>query len=175
VRPDEVAELKEKLLSRIEIVDGPLDTPCWEWIGARSSDDRGEIYWKGKTLRTHRVSWEVHRGPIPEDMCVCHHCDNAPCFNPDHLFLGTQRDNVQDCIAKGRRATKDFGRTRYLKDEKVGQIRYLLAKGNYSQSAIGAMFGVTPGIISKINTGGLWPDVEPIPVPSVHLVRGRSL
>lgn len=82
---------------------------CWEWVGA--SANRGTkgrnygVFWLGGKLEvSHRVSWVMERGPIPPGMLVCHRCDNPPCVRPDHLFLGTPTDNMQDMIAKGRAA-----------------------------------------------------------------------
>lgn len=79
---------------------------CWLWTGTRSSYGYGVIGCVkergGRTLRTHRVSWELHFGPIPDGLYVCHRCDNPPCANPAHLFLGTNSDNSNDKVVKGR-------------------------------------------------------------------------
>src|SRR5947209_240007 len=97
--------LKEKLLSRIEIVAGRLSTPCWEWTGARHQKGYGSIYWEGELIRTHRASWQVHRGPIPDEMLILHRCHNPPCCNPDHLYVGTDQDNSLD--TRARKAADD--------------------------------------------------------------------
>lgn len=82
---------------------------CWLWTGSVCSDGYGTIGTTGngiggdKVVGVHRVAYEAEFGPIPVGMCVCHKCDNPRCCNPAHLFLGTVRDNVYDCIAKGRR------------------------------------------------------------------------
>jgi hypothetical protein len=81
---------------------------CWEWSGFRDGAGYGALHVTGRPLRAPRVSWELHFGPIPDDLWVCHHCDNPPCVRPDHLFLGTASVNVQDMVAKGRNATGAF-------------------------------------------------------------------
>lgn len=85
-----------------ENVDIRGEDECWEWRLARTSLGYGDLQWGEHTVYAHRVAWELTNGPIPDRMCICHHCDNPPCCNPAHLFLGTQRDNVQDSITKGR-------------------------------------------------------------------------
>lgn len=80
---------------------------CWIWSGARSSKrrgghERGQISINGKLTFVHRASWLIHYGPIPSGLLVCHSCDTPLCVNPSHLFLGTQKDNMKDCAAKGR-------------------------------------------------------------------------
>ena len=76
---------------------------CWEWIaGTRGKTGYGSFKIDGEVIDTHRVSWMIHFGPIPEDKFVLHKCDNRKCVRPDHLFLGTQLDNVRDMISKGR-------------------------------------------------------------------------
>lgn len=78
---------------------------CWGWTGTTQPFGHGRIAAPGvpaKMLMAHRVSWEIHHGAIPVDLRVLHHCDNPPCTNPRHLFLGTLSDNSRDMVKKGR-------------------------------------------------------------------------
>lgn len=76
-------------------------TGCWTWIASTVSG-YGSIGVEGKTEKAHRVSWRLHEGKIPDGIKVLHSCDNTRCVNPDHLFLGTQKENIYDMMAKGR-------------------------------------------------------------------------
>lgn len=98
------ADVHHRLLEKTRI----MPNGCIEWHGYAHEDGYGFIKIKGQNCLTHRVSWEINNGPIPEGLCVLHKCDNPPCINPEHLFLGTKQDNMNDCIRKGR-AKKSFG------------------------------------------------------------------
>lgn len=89
---------EDRFWSKVEQTDG-----CWRWLGSKSRDGYG-WFWTGKTMaNAHRVAWSLLVGAIPDGKYVLHHCDNPECTNPEHLFIGTQLDNVNDMTGKGRR------------------------------------------------------------------------
>lgn len=91
-----------------EHVDRRGPDECWPWLGKGNGDGYGRIGIgsradkSGRDIAAHRFAWELEYGPIPAGMNVCHRCDNPPCTNPWHLFLGTQTDNLADMVSKGR-------------------------------------------------------------------------
>jgi hypothetical protein len=118
-------------------------------IGARSH--------VGGDLKAHRLSWELHFGPIEDGLCVCHRCDNPPCVRPDHLFLGTRADNNADREEKGRGSSKSGScnpRAR-LTVEVVAEVRKLRSEG-CSQTRIASHVGFPQPSISKILRGVGW-------------------
>jgi len=91
--------LKERISSRVQL---DLATGCWEWNDCRDKAGYGRMTYNGFTDCVHRFAFQAHIGPIPADLIVCHKCDNPPCCNPAHLFLGTHLTNAQDKVAKRR-------------------------------------------------------------------------
>jgi hypothetical protein len=136
----------------------------------------------GRQLRAHRVAWELVNGPIPPGMDLCHRCDNPPCCNVDHLFVGTRSDNMRDASSKGRlfqqrhpermpRGDRHYSRTspekltrgeRYwsakLTAEKVSTIRRRAAAGE-TQRSLAAEFGMSQPTISEIVRRVIWRHV----------------
>lgn len=79
---------------------------CLEWSGTRNAHGYGSLRVDGRLIRAHRYAWQLCFGPIPDGLDVCHHCDNPPCCNPAHLFLGSASDNGMDMSAKGRHGSR---------------------------------------------------------------------
>lgn len=109
---------------------------CWEWLGTKSHQGYGKFFAFGKSWRAHRIMWMLEMQSDPGELYVCHRCDNPPCVNPDHLFLGTPKDNTWDSILKGRRRT-------VLDVDDVIEIRRLDRETNMKRSDIAALFGVS--------------------------------
>ena len=105
-----------------------LPEDCWEWQ-ANLGKGYG-MFWFGKdSIVAHRVSWMMLRGPIPEGMNVLHRCDNRKCVNPNHLFIGTQSDNVCDMLSKGRGGDYRNGNTKSFSSEESLDISNLMSNG----------------------------------------------
>lgn len=138
------------------------ESGCWIWTGAcHPVSGHGAIGSGGnkenKPLRAHRVSWELYRGPIPDGLVVCHKCDTPACVNPDHLFVGTQADNVRDMIAKGR-DRKARGKERpdaRLNDDAIRAIR----SDARSNPRIARDYGVSTAHIWNIKHRRKWAHV----------------
>jgi hypothetical protein len=143
--------LKERLLEKA-IVDA--ETKCWNWSAGRKNK-YGSIC-VGRLMKSaHRVSYEIHCGPIPEGMYVCHLCDNMLCINPEHLFLGTPADNVIDMIRKGRKVIQrgaDHGRAKLTEADIIAIRSETMA----TQQNLADKYGVTPQNISDIKTRKRW-------------------
>lgn len=139
---------------------------CWLWTGYINRAGYGTIGAGGRNatpLKAHRVSWEIHNGPIPGDLCVLHRCDNPRCVRPAHLFLGTRADNAADRGAKGRTGhgvslgTANGGAV--LTNRIVREIRRLATAGATNRD-IAARFGVAPSLVSMVKTGKRWTHVK---------------
>ena len=154
--------MDEKTIARFwGQVDRRGPDECWEWRGRRK---HGKTYGffrvggrQGRTLIASRVSWMLTHGPIPNGMCILHRCDNPPCCNPAHLFLGTQLDNIRDRDRKGRqRAPRGSGNgSSRLTEADVEHIRARLSSGDKG-NAIAREFGVGTSTISRIRGRRAW-------------------
>ena len=92
---------------------------CIEFFGRRNPKGYGVAHAFGRTQLAHRIAWIFSFGDIPPGLCVCHHCDNPPCINPGHLFIGTNQDNVDDCVSKGRQAKGDLNGSHTQPDKRA--------------------------------------------------------
>lgn len=144
--------LSERFWSKVSKTDG-----CWNWTATRSKSGTGygQISVNDRLTAAHRVSWELHFGPVPDGLFVLHRCDNKACVNPAHLFLGNNSDNLIDAARKS-----SLGRNQRLSPASVEQIRRLRREGMTSRE-IASMFGITEGHARKVAVGSTaWAHVE---------------
>jgi len=132
---------------------------CWVWTAGTSYYGYGSFHYMGKQVSASRFSYILHYGDIPDGMDVLHKCDNPPCARPDHLFLGTNLDNTQDMMAKGRwRGGGQRGErngSAKLTSADVIAIHARLAKGDKNKDIAKDLF-VASSTISEIKTGKYW-------------------
>jgi DNA-binding XRE family transcriptional regulator len=134
---------------------------CWVWQASVAGKGYGQMKLPKQRRQeyAHRLSYLIYRSSIPLNMQVCHKCDNQRCVNPDHLFLGTCKDNLQDMKAKGRSLFGSKNARAKLDDVKVRQIRQCLETG-MTQDKIAVAFGVSQMNISRIKHGKRWAHVK---------------
>lgn len=141
-------------------------TGCWEWLGTREAGWYGDMSVPGcGRVRTHRLSYLLFCGPFPDDLFVCHKCDNPPCVNPAHLFLGTHGDNMRDAARKGRYGARrgESAPKCKITEADVLRIRESFAAG-VPRADIAAEFGLDDTSITSIATGRVWkhlPGAQP--------------
>jgi hypothetical protein len=155
------ASIEERFWSRVDVLS---IEECWDFKGA-PADGYGRIGFNGKDYYAHRLIWEMTYGPIPDGLFVCHRCDNPPCVNPSHLFLGTDEENKRDMIRKGRhfhgeRASEcqkgERNPSAILIEGNVYLIRQKYSSGVYTYEQLGKEYGVTKGAIYRIIKGKTW-------------------
>ena len=144
------AQSVASFMSRIDIKG---ENECWNWKGCTYNGGSGSFVWRGKVRGTNRVAWEIANGQdAPDDMDVCHSCDNRLCVNPRHLWLGTVSDNMIDMYKKGRNPIVA------LTHDQVREARKMLK--TMRQSDVARAFKVSAGVIHKLANGRTYRFVE---------------
>jgi HNH endonuclease len=152
----------QRFWSKVQITDS-----CWLWTKSKQRGGYGKFFVEGKEYGAHRVSWEIHNGPIPDGMHVLHDCpggDNPACINPAHLWLGKWLENNHDTAVKGRRVEGDHlgeksGNNKILADD-VKVIRELRSSYGMTYQQIADLFGLHFTTIAYIIKRKLWPHVQ---------------
>ena len=141
--------LRERFFAKFHKTEG-----CWLWTAACSNNGYGRLAFRHRQdfIYAHRAAWLLFKGKIPAGSLVCHHCDIRKCVNPDHLFLGTNKDNLQDCSRKGRMHPGELHGMSKLTEKDVRLIRQ--ASGN--QRTIAKQFGINQSCVSAIRLGQRW-------------------
>lgn len=154
IKPEKFKEHFEARLMRNS------ETGCLEWTGGKLRAGYGRVRVGEKSHLAHRVAFALANGPIPSEQCVCHRCDNPSCCNPDHLFLGSQSENVTDMWKKGRAydRTGSKNSSAKLTEDDVREIRRLKAEGAV-QADLAKRFGVSTVAISLIVLRKKWVHV----------------
>lgn len=141
-------------MKKINFLDRVQKSPnCWIWTGRLTEKGYGAF----RQSHAHRFSYEFHKGEITDGLYVLHHCDNRSCVNPEHLFLGTQLDNMRDCAMKGRTARGEKSVKSKLKECDVHWIRQ-----NYKLSEAGNIanrFGITRTQLYRVKSRRSWTHI----------------
>lgn len=133
---------------------------CWEWKSKKGTFLRAYTRYKGKSWNASRLAWFLINGEIPDGLIICHKCDNPPCCNPNHLFLGTFQDNVDDRERKGRNKTphclgEDHGGHK-LTESDVREIRKLYQTTSHNYYTLSEIYGVCFSAIRNVIKGRSW-------------------
>lgn len=164
-----------KVIASIAEKSGP--TSCWEWPLSRHPLGYGQVYVSGLSQRAHRAAWELLVETIPTGMYICHRCDNPPCINPSHLYVGTQVENMRDMRERGRttaarypEVARENGRIvgtknthargasnpgAKLSPQQVDEIR----RDNRRTKELVSAYGVNRSTVQRIRNGSLWPTM----------------
>jgi hypothetical protein len=137
-----------------------MPSGCLEWQGARDRSGYGTLRAGKRDHKAHRLAYERAFGPITNGRFVCHTCDNPPCCEPSHLFLGTSQDNIDDRQSKGRGASGERMAAAKVNDHAVRQIRRLVSEDGHTQQAVAEMFGIDQTTVSKIVLRVSWKHVK---------------
>lgn len=132
---------------------------CWIWKASKSRDEYGRIMFDGKRWKAHRFSYAYHKGTVPDDMVVCHRCDTPACVNPDHLFLGTQADNVADSVAKGRFPVRHLGASNPKAKITEEQARAIHASSE-SNTELSKRYGISGVMVGLIKRKLAWGHIH---------------
>ena len=154
-------EITDKLLDRFwSKVNKKGEDDCWKWRGAEAQG-YGQFNISGKIYKTHRVSYYLITKVNLKELCVCHHCDNRKCCNPNHLFLGTHQDNMLDRDNKNRGVTfkgEEHGRAE-LTEAQVLEIRARYAKGGYTHRGLAEEYNLVHSQIGFIIRHQSWKHI----------------
>lgn len=165
-----VAKAASEFWKRVDQSGGP--DSCWEYTSSRTVDGYGKLGWTPAMpfYVAHRFAWFATNGPIPDGMFVCHRCDNPPCCNPAHLFIGSNADNMADMVSKGRQLSGDRNPTvtnpervprgehhwsARLTEENVISMREMFKDGQ-QLPRIAEIFGVSKQVAHKAISGRTW-------------------
>lgn len=144
---------KEHILENVRI--DPI-SKCWNWNNGKADFGYGTIRENDRIVRVHRRAYELWIGPIPKGILACHKCDNPACCNPDHIFLGTDLDNMTDACEKGRFPLGESRPNSKLTSEQVLKIR----KSSGKQSEMAISYGVSAGTINRVVHGRTYRSIK---------------
>jgi hypothetical protein len=149
---------KQPIKERFEnLISMEPTTGCWLWMGRWGKTGLyGQFKIGRKNCKAHRVAYELYVEPIAEGKCVLHHCDTPPCCNPKHLFLGTSKDNVHDCIKKGRKPIGVNASGVKITEEQVRAIR----KDTDSEHVMGLKYGIAGSHAGRIRRAQVWKHIQ---------------
>lgn len=151
-------KIKAKYLARVKAHYDADEKGCWIWQKALTGGGYGISWYKGKSISAHRLSYLLFKGEIPKGMCILHSCDNKRCINPEHLSVGTNKENTQDALRKGRMALGERQGSSILTTEQVVEIKKKLNL-KVKIVELANLFGVDETTIGKIKAGVNWKHI----------------